>query len=458
MRWALVKVALAVTSMVTLAFLIPLGFAVDRFADQRALTAAQSRIAAVEPLLAVTTEAEPLERALATLPGPQNVAILLPDGSLIGVSHASAEQLSLASALGQAQTVDVPGGSELLQPELVGGGERTLIAVYIDSAEASSGVIRAWLVLGGVAVTLILGSILLADQLGARLVRSTRHLAEASRQLGDGDVGVRITTQGPYELREVGQAFNAMADRVVHLLATERELVADLSHRLRTPLTALRLNAAALGGAPAADATRDAISKLEQEVDAIIRSARQGSAAGSCDLATVVTERMAFWSALAEDQERPWQLAGATGPAPVGVPAPELAAALDAVLGNVFRHTPEGTAFQVTVHTEAETSTVLVDDSGPGLAQPDLALRRGAGSGGIGSTGLGLDIVRKLAERAGGRLAIDSSPLGGAQVHFSLPLLKTVRRTAFPADRRARRRLFGHSGRTSQPAAAFRRH
>jgi signal transduction histidine kinase len=162
---------------------------------------------------------------------------------------------------------------------------------------------------------------------------------------------------------------------------------------------------------------------------------------------------MAFWSALAEDQERPWQLTGASAPAPVGVPAPELAAALDAVLGNVFRHTPEGTAFQVTVHTGAETSTVLIDDSGPGLARPDVALRRGAGSGGVGSTGLGLDIARKLAERAGGTLAIDSSPLGGAQVHFSLPLLKSVRRVAFPSGRRAHRRF-----RTPVPEAAFRRH
>lgn len=459
MRWALVKVALAVTSMVTLAFLIPLAVVVDRIADERAINAAQSRISAIEPLLTVTLDHVQLQRALATMPGPQDVAVLLPDLSVIGVDHATKDQLLAAEATGAAVTLPVPGGSEMLQPELV-GGKQTLIAVYVDSAASRRGVINAWLILGGVALTLIAGSILLADQLGARLVKATRHLADASRQLGEGDVGVRITSQGPYELREVGQAFNTMADRIVHLLATERELVADLSHRLRTPLTALRLNAAALDETPAADATRDAVTKLEQEVDAIIRSARQGSqAGGSCDLATVVTERMAFWSALAEDQERPWQLNGASGPAPVGVPAPELAAALDAVLGNVFRHTPEGTAFQVTVHTAAETSTVLVDDSGPGLAEPDTALQRGAGSGGIGSTGLGLDIVRKLAERAGGRLAIDASPLGGAQVHFSLPLLTSIRRTSFPADRRSHRQLFGsRGGRVQHAQATSRRH
>jgi signal transduction histidine kinase len=128
---------------------------------------------------------------------------------------------------------------------------------------------------------------------------------------------------------------------------------------------------------------------------------------------------MAFWSALAEDQERPWHLVGASSPAPVPVAAPELAAALDAVLGNVFRHTPEGTAFQVTVHQGQDSVSVLVDDAGPGLDEPDRALRRGEGSGRVGSTGLGLDIVRKLAERAGGSMTVDRSPLGGAQVHFS---------------------------------------
>jgi signal transduction histidine kinase len=257
---------------------------------------------------------------------------------------------------------------------------------------------------------------------------------------------VRVAAGGPRELVEAGEAFNAMADRVVQLIAAEREMVADLSHRLRTPLTALRLNAAGLGEGQAARQTQESVARLEQEVDRIIRAARagrDGAAVGPlagtvCEVTAVARERIAFWSALAEDEDRPWRFFGpaaaavdAAGGAArpearsdlVAISAQELGAALDTLLGNIFRHTPEGTGFQVTVHTGEGSVAVLIDDAGPGLAVPDHAVQRGAGTGGDGSTGLGLDIVRKLAERAGGTLRTDRSPLGGLQVHVSLPTL-----------------------------------
>lgn len=429
MRWALARVALAVTSMVALAFLIPLGFAIDHIAAQRAFADAQARIAAIEPLLAVTMDRTQLQGALETMSGAQDIALRLPGGVVLGTSHAGPTQLSAVSAQGRAETLAVPGGSVLVQPEVVNGGQLTLIEVFIDAGRIHHGVVRGWLILSAVAVVLVAGSTLVADRLATRVVGAARHLADASRKLGDGDTTVRVTADGPNELREAGEAFNTMADRVVHLLAAERELVADLSHRLRTPLTALRLNAQALGNVPNAASTREAVAKLEQEVDQIIRAARGGTAtSGSCDVAAVVAERMEFWSALAEDQERPWHVVGASGPVHVPVAGPELAAALDAVLGNVFRHTPEGTAFQVTVHQGNGSVAILVDDAGPGLDDAARKVRRGEGSGRVGSTGLGLDIVRKLAERTGGSLNIDRSPLGGAQVHFSFltPSAKTA--------------------------------
>lgn len=206
-------------------------------------------------------------------------------------------------------------------------------------------------------------------------------------------------------------------------------MAADLSHRLRTPLTVLRLNAASLGDGPAAEQTRAAVEQLEREVDTIIRTAREakpqtavaGPGAG-CDAAEVVRERMAFWSALAEDEGRKWRVAGVERPVRIPVARADLAAALDALLGNVFRHTAEGTAFAVDVHNGEDAVIVLVSDAGPGIADPEAAMARGRGSGSDGSTGLGLDIVRRLAESTGGDVRLGSSVLGGTEVRIWIQL------------------------------------
>jgi signal transduction histidine kinase len=345
----------------------------------------------------------------------------------LGRQRASGSDLRTTEALGRASTSQVPGGTVLLEPTALGSGQIAVVEVFVPQAEMTGGVWRAWLVLGGVGIALILGSVAVADRLGARMVRPARRLARAAHELGEGRLGARVPEEGPTELRSAAVAFNSMADQVVQLLANEREMAADLSHRLRTPLTVLRLNAASLGDSPAADQTRAAVRQLENEVDTIIRTAREakpqtaapGPGAG-CDAAEVVRERMAFWSALAEDEGRTVRVAGVERPVRIPVARADLAAALDALLGNVFRHTPEGTAFAVDVHHAEGAVIILVSDAGPGIAHPRAALARGATSGGAGSTGLGLDIVRRLAESTGGDVAVGRSVLGGAEVRIWL--------------------------------------
>jgi signal transduction histidine kinase len=110
------------------------------------------------------------------------------------------------------------------------------------------------------------------------------------------------------------------------------------------------------------------------------------------------------------------------------MPASEVILVVDALLGNVFSHTPDGTAFRVSV----SASGLLVDDAGPGIPDPQRAVTRGFS--GAGSTGLGLDIVRRAAETVRGQLVIERSPLGGARIGFLLhaPALE-------PAEQRKRR-------------------
>jgi signal transduction histidine kinase len=471
-RWALVKVALAVTAMVVVAFAVPLGLVVKEMAGDRAFSNAERQAATIGPVLAITTDRDQLERAVAsaeTGPGGR-IGVHVPASGKggrpveIGSRRAAPGDVAKAVRLGRASISSVPGGSSLLQPTAVASGI-AVVEVYVPDAALTNGVTTSWVVLAGVGLALIVGSVAVADRLGTRMVRPAERLAGAAHDLGQGRLGVRVPEYGPKELRSAAVAFNSMADQVVQLLANERELAADLSHRLRTPLTVLRLNAASLGDGPAAEQTRAAVEQLEREVDQIIRTAReqkaqsrQALAAAGCDAAEVIRERMGFWSALAEDEGRTVRVAGVDRPVRLPVARPELAAALDAMLGNVFRHTPEGTAFAVDVHHAEEAVIVLVSDAGAGIADPDAALRRGwSGGGGRGnrpavagggSTGLGLDIVRRLAESTGGDVRIGRSVLGGTEVRVWLALDDRRERPGVRRGHRLRRNL-GVRGRRS---------
>jgi signal transduction histidine kinase len=428
MRLSLALVSAAVTSMVALAFLVPLALMVREIARDHALTDAERQAASLAPALAISTDRAAVERAVESTRAGEagRVAVHLPGRATIGTSHARLEDLQTATVRGRSFSADAPGGYVLLQPVAMDQGRTTVVEVYLPKEDLTRGVRSAWIVLTGVATVLVAGSVFVADRLAARVVGSARTLAKAATVLGDGDLRTRIDPQGPPELREAGRAFNTMADRVEALLAAERELVADLSHRLRTPLTAMRLNAAALGPEPAAEQTRQAVTRLEEEVDRIIGTARKQKERALCDAAEVLRDRMAFWSALAEDQDRECDLVGADAPVIVPVARGELSAVLDSLLGNVFRHTPEGTTFVVTLHEGTGRVVILVADAGPGIADSGAALRRGESGG--GSTGLGLDIAYRMAKAAGGEVRIDRSTLGGAQIQIWLPLLDSGRR------------------------------
>ncbi|GAA2452752.1 sensor histidine kinase [Streptomyces lavendulocolor] len=436
MRWALVKVALAVTVMVVVAFAVPLGLVIKEMARDRAFTNAERQAAAIGTSLSITTDRAQLDRAVASTQAGAagHLAVHIPASGggtpmEIGAGRATAKDLATVQRVPRASTAEVPGGYALLQPTAISTGQIAIVEVYVPEGEVTNGLATAWLILAGVGIALVVGSVAVADRLGVRMVQPAQRLAHAAHDLGEGRLGARVPEDGPAELKSAAVAFNSMADQVVRLLANERELAADLSHRLRTPLTVLRLNAASLGDGPAAEQTRAAVEQLEREVDTIIRTAREakpqtqatGPGAG-CDASEVVRERMEFWSALAEDEGRKVRLAGVERPVRIPVARPELVAALDALLGNVFRHTPEGTAFSVDVHNGDDAVIVLVSDAGPGIADPEAAMARGNSGARDGSTGLGLDIVRRVAESTGGDVRIGRSVLGGTEVRVWIGL------------------------------------
>jgi signal transduction histidine kinase len=198
-------------------------------------------------------------------------------------------------------------------------------------------------------------------------------------------------------------------------------MVADLSHRLRTPLTVLRMQADALPDPEARERFQEAAAELERAVTGVIEEARRPIREGAgapVDLGPLARERAEFWGALADDQNRPWRVSVPDRPQRVAVSAADLEAALDALLGNVFSHTADGTGFAVLVEPVPDGGTrLVVEDAGPGFGTD--ALERGRS--GDGSTGLGLDIARRTAEAAGGGIAVGPASLGGARITLEFP-------------------------------------
>ncbi|MFY1620700.1 ATP-binding protein [Micromonospora sp. WMMD736] len=420
-------------SLVALAFLIPLGLSLRGQTREEAIADAARRSALVTGALAVSTDKAVVERAVVAS-GDDGAArpVVYGLGLDESAGRAGGADLDRARADRRSLVTDVDGGVVRLDPVVL--GDRTaVVEVFVPDSTLGEGAGGTWLLLFAVGAAMVGAAVLVVDRVAARAVDATQGLVKATLAVGDGDLSVRVDPTGPRELAEAGYAFNRMAERLDAARTDERELVADLSHRLRTPLTVLRLDAEALesddtsvGSFSPAELDRlrgirrirQAIVTLEGEIDVLIKTTRKAVAheAGpaSCDVSEVVRDRMVFWAALAGDQNRPHRVTGAQLRIPAPVPRAELAAALDAVIGNVFRYTPQGTAFEVAVSRRDGYVAIRIDDAGPGIANPDRALRRGASD--QGSTGLGLDIAKRVALQANGSVSIDRARLGGASV------------------------------------------
>jgi signal transduction histidine kinase len=415
MRRRLTLLVAATTVLVLVAFLVPLALLVRQVAADRAISRANDQVRAVVPLVGTSTT-EDLKLAVEGL--SPLVSVFLPNGQVVGAALRPTNAVRLAAARDESFTVEGATGREIVVPVVITGGT-AVVRTVVPAAELTSGVTKAWLVLAALGLALVLLGLLVADRLARALVSPIADLSAVSHRLARAELTARAVPAGPPELREVAGALNHLAGRIQDLLREEREQVADLSHRLRTPLTALRLEAESLRDPDEAARVTAAADGIERAVTATIRQARRRGAerpAPGCDATAVVADRVAFWSVLAEDTDRTVHRELPTSPLPVAVAADDLAAALDALLGNVFAHTPDGTGFAVSLTARPGGGAILtVADEGPGFPN-SAVLERGASGG--GSTGLGMDIVRQAAEVAGGALHLSAGP--GAAVRLEL--------------------------------------
>ena len=422
MRRRLAVLALAITSLVVIAFTVPLILVVRREARERAQISAETQAQTFAALVALTVAgAESLNRAsIENAIGdlPEGVGIVLPGGETIG-------DIPLSSEAAASVRLGVPAAGYTSDGWEVGIPVQTRLGVVgvvatATNQELATGVGTATIILGLVGIVVIGAAVAVADRLGRSLVRPVDELAGVARRLGDGELGARAVVTEPPEVAAVGTALNLLAERLGSMITAERESLADLSHRLRTPLTGLRLQAERLPETQDRHALLEGVDRMQTAVDGLIVAVRSGrSSTDSADVAEVVRRHLEFWGVLAREQGRPITAVLDPGPLTVPVGAEELGSMVDGLFGNVFSHTKPGTPFEVNLSRNRDSEIVLVvSDAGDGFPAGVDPMRRGVS--GRGSTGLGLDIARRVAERCNGSVRLGRARLGGAEVVVTL--------------------------------------
>lgn len=435
MRRAVLWSTAAAVGMVLLAMLVPLAVVLRDYALEDRLSRAALEVQATESVVsgqdrgavAVYLETANDDPAvLTTVLYP--LSPLHPDGEGIGPSPGEDAEVVRARLTGRASLRDLDDGTEILVPVSLGGSsagpeETPVIRVLVRPPGWESSMLGAWLALLALGVALLVGALVLADRLGRSFTRPLAALAAYATTLGDRRRPDPVPVEGPPEVRDLAVAMNRLVGRVEDLLTQERAGVADLSHRLRTPVTALRLRVETLGEDEERARFAADLDELEATVDAVVREARRSEREGlvpGADAAAVLAERAAFWAPLAEDQGRSLGVDVEPGlDARVRAGAEDLQAVVDVLLDNVFSHTPDDAPVRVGLSTGPHGGVrLVVEDGGPGFPADLDPTGRGVSGGGSG--GLGLAIAVRTAVESGGALTWGTSTLGGARVVVDL--------------------------------------
>jgi signal transduction histidine kinase len=447
MRRRLLLFTVATTSTVIIAFLVPLLALVRETTGLRADAAASSVAEALAPVVATVTDLATLTLSLQRVNADSDcrTTVFMPDGGAIGAAAAYDDDVKLAATRGRAQATAAPGGRAVLVPVVLPDGRRAVIRTFVPKRALVRGMAEASFALGALGVALLGLALAVSAVLARALSRPLEDTAATAVSILAGRLDARAEVTGPPEVARIAGSLNLIAERIAVMLQAERESVADLSHRLRTPLTALRLNAENLRDPAEAERLTADADALERMVTHLIKQARRPTvrpSGASSDLGAIVRERTAFWSVLAEDQARAVTVWTPLREVVVPVPAEDLAAAIDALIGNVFAHTPAGVSMTVTVEDGVSGPTLLVEDAGPGIADPRV-LERGTSS--ATSSGLGLDVVRTTAREAGGEMILTNLEPTGLRVLARLGPPPDAGRTPRPS--RLRRRPLRHRAR-----------
>lgn len=310
-------------------------------------------------------------------------------------------------------------------PVASGGEVFGALRITFDAHEVTERIWRFWtgLIAVGVVVLVVMAGVGLL--LARSVTRPVRELQAAAARFSGGDLTAgTIGTGAPPELADLNRSMNRMAARLDEMIEQQRAFVADASHQLRTPLTALRLRLENLqSSADEADASElgdaiDETNRLSTLVSDLLRLARTERSPELVDteLARLLADRVDVWGAVAEQEGVVIELVGPGRSVRGRTVAGGLEQVIDNLLDNAIRVAPHGSTITLTLVAGTEVHTLSVADVGPGLSDDDkrLAMKRfWRGDHSTPGTGLGLAIARAIVESAGGSLELrDNTPHG----------------------------------------------
>ncbi|MFE1951499.1 ATP-binding protein [Streptomyces sp. NPDC059524] len=306
--------------------------------------------------------------------------------------------------------------------------------------------LRGWLIIAAGEVAAMLLAVGAALRLTGWVLRPVRVLDATTHDIATGRLKSRVAAAGgPPELRRLARSFNEMADNVEDVLEQQRAFVADASHQLRNPLAALLLRIEVLsyelpeGNEEIASVQAEG-KRLARVLDDLLDLAlaeHAGADLQLTDIGALAAERVEAWRLTADDKG---VRLVAHCPAVTGWADPiALSSALDAVVDNALKFTPEGEQVTVTVVAGGETTAVEVTDGGPGLRDEELArigdrFWRSGRHQNVKGSGLGLSISRALLTAGGGSIAYAHHEPHGLRVTLRVPRAAPLPRQGTGAD------------------------
>ena len=295
---------------------------------------------------------------------------------------------------------------------------------------------ESWLRLALIGVAVVLAGLALAWVLAGRIARAVEQLGRAAEQIGQGELRTPPEVSGPRELVALSRSFGRMVEALRSNLDAQRDFLANASHQLRTPLTALRLRLEAIRGkggpaaeqAAKADAEVDRLQALVGDMLELARASSPDLRGEPVDLGSASRAAAERWEAAAEANGQQ-VIVRSNGSSSVWASRRDVDDILDNLLENAIHYAGRGAEVAVEAGRRDSVVRLSVADDGPGIPEAERQrvferFYRGAiGRNSAPGTGLGLAIVAELVRRWEGQVRLDTAD--GTRIEATFPNLST---------------------------------